>query len=57
VVPVKGEAIILNDLVGFFIEKGVAIYKRPEKLLVVESMPKNSLGKILKRELRKRVVQ
>jgi acyl-CoA synthetase (AMP-forming)/AMP-acid ligase II len=32
----------------------VAVYKRPEYLLPLDSLPRNAVGKILKRERRER---
>jgi acyl-CoA synthetase (AMP-forming)/AMP-acid ligase II len=42
----------LDELNQFLMDKGLAIYKRPEKFLPVKFLPRNALGKILKRELR-----
>ncbi len=36
----------------FMKEKGVAVYKLPERLEIVEIIPRNPVGKILKKELR-----
>lgn len=33
----------------------IAAYKQPERLLVVDALPRNPVGKVLKRELRERV--
>lgn len=54
VVPVKGQAPTLEELVDFLKAKDIAVYKLPEKLLVVEALPKNPVGKVLKRLLRNR---
>ena len=35
----------------------IARFKRPKRYLVVDELPKNSYGKVLKRELRERLVQ
>ena len=35
----------------------IARFKRPKRYVVVEELPKNSYGKVLKRELRERLVQ
>ncbi len=51
VVPRGGEP-TLEDLRIFLKEKGFAVYKLPEKLVVVESIPRNPVGKILKSKLR-----
>lgn len=50
VVP-KGE-ISLASVVAFLRDKGIASYKLPERLEIVEALPRNPVGKILKRELK-----
>jgi len=52
VVPKEGETIELPELRAFLRDKGVAGYKEPRKLVVVETLPRNPLGKVLKREIR-----
>jgi acyl-CoA synthetase (AMP-forming)/AMP-acid ligase II len=52
VVPRPGESVSLDDVVSFLREKRIASYKLPEYLRVRESLPRNPVGKILKRELR-----
>ena len=48
-----GEAISLDELTRFLLdEKKVAIYKLPERLEVVSELPRNPVGKLLKRDLR-----
>ena len=42
----------LASLVGYLNEKGVATFKLPEFLEVVDRLPRNPSGKVLKRELR-----
>ncbi|MBW0114502.1 class I adenylate-forming enzyme family protein [Pseudonocardia abyssalis] len=42
----------LDDLVAMLRERKVASYKLPERLAVVDALPRNPLGKVLKRELR-----
>jgi acyl-CoA synthetase (AMP-forming)/AMP-acid ligase II len=42
----------LRSLVDFLREKGIASYKLPERLELVEGLPRNALGKVLKRDLR-----
>ncbi len=54
VVPAKGQSVSLEEIVEFLKGKDIAVYKLPEKLLVVEALPKNPVGKVLKRLLRNR---
>jgi acyl-CoA synthetase (AMP-forming)/AMP-acid ligase II len=55
VVPKAGEEVKLADIKAFLRDKDVAAYKIPRKLVVFDSLPRNALGKILKREIRERV--
>ena len=52
-VPKEGQDLALESLVSFLKEAGMAVYKLPERLEVVQAIPRNSVGKILKAELRK----
>jgi acyl-CoA synthetase (AMP-forming)/AMP-acid ligase II len=55
IVAKPGHTPTLSDLQRFLRDdKRVAVYKLPEYLLPVESLPRNAVGKILKRELRER---
>lgn len=55
IVPSEGSAPQLEDLQRFLRDdKRVAVYKLPEYMLIVEALPRNAVGKILKRELRAR---
>ncbi|WP_436760491.1 class I adenylate-forming enzyme family protein [Streptosporangium sp. V21-05] len=51
-VPKPGETVDLASVVDHLRGKGIASYKLPERLEVVEALPRNPLGKILKRELK-----
>ncbi len=53
VVLVPEQNISLDEITTFMEEQGVAIYKLPEHLEVVEALPRNPLGKIIKEKLRK----
>lgn len=55
VVPKADHSVTLSDIKAFLKEKDVAAYKVPRKLVVFESLPRNALGKVLKREIRQRV--
>lgn len=57
VAPAQGEDIALEDLTGFMKDKGVAVYKLPEWLEVMDELPRNPVGKLLKKDLRDRVRQ
>jgi acyl-CoA synthetase (AMP-forming)/AMP-acid ligase II len=46
-------ALTIEDLGHFFISKGVARQKTPERLMFVTELPRTAAGKVLKQELRK----
>jgi len=52
VVPKPEQTLSIGDLKRFLKEKDVAAYKVPRKLVVFESLPRNAVGKVLKREIR-----
>ena len=53
VVPQPGMVVTLPELVDFLRnEKEVAAFKLPEKLLIQDLLPRNPVGKVLKRDLR-----
>ena len=52
VVPAPGETVTLEEINEFLKEKSIAKYKYPELIRVVEALPRNPVGKVLKRELR-----
>ncbi|MEF8778286.1 MAG: class I adenylate-forming enzyme family protein, partial [Natronomonas sp.] len=53
-VPKPGEDLTLDDVTEFMGDD-VANYKRPERLEVLEEIPRNPVGKVLKTELRDRL--
>ncbi len=55
VVPKEGEEVTLGELVAFLKEKDIAAYKLPKKLVSLESLPRNAVGKVLKREIRQQL--
>ena len=57
VVPKEGQALKLSDLQELLNEKDIAAYKLPKKLVIVERLPRNPLGKILKRDIRKQIAE
>ena len=52
VTPAQEESIELDEIVDFLQEQGIAKYKFPERLEVVEQMPRNPVGKLLKKDLK-----
>lgn len=53
VVPKSGEALTLEALKGFLRdEQRIAVYKLPERLVLLDALPRNPVGKVLKRVLR-----
>ncbi|CAJ62037.1 MULTISPECIES: class I adenylate-forming enzyme family protein [Frankia] len=45
----------LPDLAAFCREKGLAVYKTPERLELLDAIPRNAMGKALKKQLRESV--
>jgi acyl-CoA synthetase (AMP-forming)/AMP-acid ligase II len=54
VVAVPGTSVSAEGLDAHCLER-IARFKRPKRYLFVDSLPKNSYGKVLKRELRNQV--
>jgi acyl-CoA synthetase (AMP-forming)/AMP-acid ligase II len=58
VVPAPGAEITLEGLARWLREeRHVAVYKLPERLMLLDVLPRNPVGKVLKRELRQRLQQ
>ena len=54
-VPQPGQMVTLEELVHHLRHVDeVAAFKWPEKLILIDELPRNAVGKILKRELRER---
>ena len=51
-VPKPGESLTLKDVTGFLEAEGVAKFKWPEKLVLVDALPRNPLNKVVRSELR-----
>lgn len=56
VVPRAGHSLTENDLKAFCKER-LAGYKRPKRIYFVDDLPKNTYGKVLRKELKKRFQQ
>ncbi len=52
VVSKPGETVTLQELTDFLREKGMAVFKFPEQLRCVDEIPRNAVGKILRRKLK-----
>jgi len=53
VVPRPGTTPTLESVRAHFAAAGLAVFKCPEKLLVIEQLPRNSVGKVVRPELAK----
>ncbi len=52
VVTKAGETVTLEELTEFLKQRGMAVFKLPEKLLCVGELPHNATGKIVRREVK-----
>lgn len=50
-VPKPGATVTLDTIRSHLVECGAAVYKLPEKLVLVESLPRNPMGKVIRRDL------
>lgn len=57
VVPKDGDDVVLEDLVEFLRAKDVASFKLPERLVTVEQLPRNPVGKLQRRDIRGEVAK
>ncbi|MTE15752.1 class I adenylate-forming enzyme family protein [Nocardia aurantiaca] len=55
VVPAPGATVTLEDLVTHLRAREVASFKLPERLEITDALPRNPVGKLLRRELRARL--
>jgi non-ribosomal peptide synthetase component E (peptide arylation enzyme) len=51
VVPRPGTQPTLDDVRAHFTRAGLATFKQPERLLLVEQLPRNSVGKLVRNDL------
>ena len=52
IVPKGQEKPDLEDIKAFMKEQGIAMYKIPERIEIIDAIPRNPVGKILKSVLR-----
>jgi non-ribosomal peptide synthetase component E (peptide arylation enzyme) len=51
-VVAEGETLTLEEVIEFLKDQQIAKYKMPEDLRVIDILPKNPVGKVLRRELK-----
>ena len=56
VVPAEGARPELSDVTDWLAARDVAIYKRPERLVIVDKLPRNPMNKVVRGELRAMVL-
>ncbi|HOO39777.1 MAG TPA: class I adenylate-forming enzyme family protein [Deltaproteobacteria bacterium] len=56
-VPKDSQPLKLEDVISFMKDQGVAVYKLPERLELIDAIPRNPVGKILKNVLRDDIKQ
>jgi cyclohexanecarboxylate-CoA ligase len=56
VVLEKGSRVELNDIREHCRLEGLAVQKCPERLAIVDALPRNAMGKVLKQDLRSRLL-
>ncbi len=52
VVPTSGDGVSLESLVQHCRSQGLSRYKHPERLVIVDALPRNQFGKVIKKDLR-----
>lgn len=57
VVPAPGATPELADVTAWLEARDVAIFKRPERLVIVEKLPRNPMNKVVRGELRAMVLE
>jgi acyl-CoA synthetase (AMP-forming)/AMP-acid ligase II len=51
VVPKPGKTVTLESIASFLTAQGAAVYKIPERMAIVERLPRNAMGKVVRQEL------
>lgn len=51
VVPKPGEIVSLDEIITFLKAEDIAVFKLPEMMQIIEALPRNPLGKVLRHEL------
>jgi len=50
VVPTDADAVSLDSLVQHCRSQGLSRYKHPERLVIVDTLPRNQFGKVIKKK-------
>ena len=50
--PTESEPLAFDEMVGFLRSRGLMVQKIPERLELVNALPRNATGKVLKQALR-----
>lgn len=56
VVPADDETVDLNAIAAWLSDRGLARFKLPERMVVVDSLPRNAMNKVSRRALRDQVL-
>lgn len=56
VVPVEGQQIDLPTITDWLQERGLARFKLPEQLVLIDALPRNAMNKVPRRELRAQIL-
>lgn len=56
-VPAEGRSIDLAGIGAWLKDKGVAVFKLPERLVTLDALPRSAMNKVLRNDLRVRVLE
>lgn len=55
VAPRQGQTVTLQEIIDHLRQREIAVYKLPERLVILERLPRNPVGKVLKQALKEKV--
>jgi non-ribosomal peptide synthetase component E (peptide arylation enzyme) len=55
IVPKPGKSPTLDDVRAHFAQAGLALFKHPERLHLIDQLPRNSVGKVVRSDLSRAV--
>ncbi|WP_426267149.1 class I adenylate-forming enzyme family protein [Sphingomonas sp. LHG3443-2] len=56
IVPTEGANLSIAEVSAFLKERGVAVFKLPERLVTLDRLPRNAMNKVVRSELREAVL-